>query len=347
MSTVKICVAFEEPGSCTLSMGRKHLRKSGLHSRTSGSLISIVTPYSSVASSSCVARLTCGETYEASILNSEPMAPAMAQPKCKPKPTETRNPGILEVRSGCALISESFRSRVRADTTCTNATTDKSASFRRRRLSKRLNCHTSRKDCPKFLFAAPKCWSTTRWTMSATWLTKTMVLSFSTSVMTLKFRMSQKPKIASTLVPGIFTVTRALESNMFSAMMFTPASPKPRANKEPSLMIVFSKICVSSSTDVAFNLLRLRRSLTLLGGALSPFSPSRVASNGSLRMTSTFPIIRSMGCNTSLSTSRLKSRAPMARTITTNIVCTTLRTASHSINMRVSNTKTNWPSMYL
>lgn len=59
------------------------------------------------------------------------------------------------------------------------------------------NFHTSRKASPMFLFAAPSCRCTSECTISAMVLTKLMTPSCSTSVRSVKFRMSQKPNIAT------------------------------------------------------------------------------------------------------------------------------------------------------
>mmetsp|Transcript_104633 Transcript_104633/g.249093 ORF Transcript_104633/g.249093 Transcript_104633/m.249093 type:complete len:244 (+) Transcript_104633:838-1569(+) len=58
--------------------------------------------------------------------------------------------------------------------------------------------------------------------------------------------MQAEPTMQSTRLPGTIAFTPA-ESKpcMLSATMLAPASPKPKASKDPSLMIVFSKIAVS------------------------------------------------------------------------------------------------------
>mmetsp|Transcript_115585 Transcript_115585/g.331833 ORF Transcript_115585/g.331833 Transcript_115585/m.331833 type:complete len:223 (-) Transcript_115585:1368-2036(-) len=159
--------------------------------------------------------------------------------------------------------------------------------------------------------------------------------------------------MASTLEPGIMAFTVALSSSRFWPMISLPASPKPKANNDPSLMIAFSRILVSIVacffTSVRFAPFVFRMpspSMRIRSPPLYCKSPSWIAYNGFCRMISTLLIIRSIGNKTSLSTSRLKSNAPMARTITTNTVCAMPKIASHLIKARTSNTKTNWPSMY-
>mmetsp|Transcript_63351 Transcript_63351/g.182298 ORF Transcript_63351/g.182298 Transcript_63351/m.182298 type:complete len:248 (+) Transcript_63351:1014-1757(+) len=153
-----------------------------------------------------------------------------------------------------------------------------------------------------------------------------------------------------------FTV--ALSSSMFWAMISLPASPKPSAKRDPSLMMAFSKIFVSIVACFFANFCLPLPFLDMVLTMVEAFlwcadtsslywrSPSRIAYNGSCRMISTLLIIRSIGNNTSWSTSRLKSKAPMASTTTTNMVCTTPRIASHSMNFRTSKTNTNCPSIY-
>mmetsp|Transcript_1787 Transcript_1787/g.5670 ORF Transcript_1787/g.5670 Transcript_1787/m.5670 type:complete len:268 (-) Transcript_1787:1171-1974(-) len=174
--------------------------------------------------------------------------------------------------------------------------------------------------------------------------------------------------MASTLEPGTSASTQSLSSSRFLPMISLPASPKPSASREPSLMIAFSRIFVSIE---ALFFCRIGRLAFLPVGLmdLTPFSflssgknPSsldlrvpacgaycwsakRMAYKGSCRMISTLLIIRSIGSKTSWSASLLKSSAPTARTSTTNAVWTMLRMASHSTSLRRSKTKTNWPSM--
>lgn len=104
-----------------------------------------------------------------------------------------------------------------------------------------------------------------------------MISSCRTSVASVKFLISQNPNIASTFLPGIMgsiiiinkfikllkwliLLNIIFDCNSikkwgptypptvfyrFYAMISDPASPKHKANKEPILMIVFSKMVVS------------------------------------------------------------------------------------------------------
>jgi hypothetical protein len=56
--------------------------------------------------------------------------------------------------------------------------------------------------------------------------------------------MSQKPKIATTLTPGIIGSTSPVFF-ILSAIIFAPASPNPSARRAPIFTIVYSKITVS------------------------------------------------------------------------------------------------------
>mmetsp|Transcript_28724 Transcript_28724/g.79084 ORF Transcript_28724/g.79084 Transcript_28724/m.79084 type:complete len:227 (-) Transcript_28724:1467-2147(-) len=194
--------------------------------------------------------------------------------------------------------------------------------------------HTMRNASPMFRFAAPCQVSTILWTISATWFTNTMTLSCSTSVVSVKLRRFAKPKTASTLLPAIMGFTVALSSSMFFPMISHPASPKPKASNLPSLMIAFSRIFVSK---VCSFLPRRRQNLKLLtrsynecvcfaSSSTSCFSkyissPNFMAYSGLSRISCTFEIIRSMGCNTSTLASWLKTMAPTASTAQIKAVC--------------------------
>mmetsp|Transcript_75801 Transcript_75801/g.245404 ORF Transcript_75801/g.245404 Transcript_75801/m.245404 type:complete len:300 (-) Transcript_75801:1162-2061(-) len=159
-------------------------------------------------------------------------------------------------------------------------------------------------------------------------------------------------------------------------MISLPASPKPSARRDPSLMMAFSRIFVSRVALLSFSRFTdcgLRRILALaprsfatvcgpcsssicqsllplrlrlgMSCSLNCRSPSLMAYSGSWRMMSTLMIILSMGKRTSWSASLLNIKAPIARTMTTNPVCTMPKIASHSIRSRWSKTKTNCPSM--
>lgn len=60
-----------------------------------------------------------------------------------------------------------------------------------------------------------------------------------------KLRMSQNPNIAIVLLPGNIGLTSP-PAAILAAMIPLPASPNPKANSPPILIIVFSKILVSN-----------------------------------------------------------------------------------------------------
>mmetsp|Transcript_97145 Transcript_97145/g.270311 ORF Transcript_97145/g.270311 Transcript_97145/m.270311 type:complete len:202 (-) Transcript_97145:1930-2535(-) len=169
---------------------------------------------------------------------------------------------------------------------------------------------TMRKASPMFLLGAPWKSSTQPCTISPTWLTKTMTFSFKTSVASVKLRMLQKPMMASTLCPGTIASTPALcPPFMFCPMISAPASPKPKASRPPSLMMVFSRMTVSMGSRTFFRLqprytsfwnlvilascsLRLAFSIS---SRLYSKSPSFIASNGLSLMASILATMRSMG----------------------------------------------------
>jgi hypothetical protein len=64
-------------------------------------------------------------------------------------------------------------------------------------------------------------------------------------VASLKFLISQNPKIAIILFPGNIGSTSP-PLLIFYAMISAPASPNPSANKAPVLIISFSRIVVSN-----------------------------------------------------------------------------------------------------
>mmetsp|Transcript_9628 Transcript_9628/g.26151 ORF Transcript_9628/g.26151 Transcript_9628/m.26151 type:complete len:231 (-) Transcript_9628:54-746(-) len=109
----------------------------------------------------------------------------------------------------------------------------------------------TRKLSPLFLFGAPWNSSQTPWTISAIWLQKALILACSTSVVTLKSRTRTTPMMVFTTVPGIIALMPTPVRFMLWAMMFAPASPKPSASNDPSLMMVFSRITVSNGSPLA------------------------------------------------------------------------------------------------
>mmetsp|Transcript_70910 Transcript_70910/g.217332 ORF Transcript_70910/g.217332 Transcript_70910/m.217332 type:complete len:222 (-) Transcript_70910:1125-1790(-) len=195
--------------------------------------------------------------------------------------------------------------------------------------------HTIRKASPMFRLAAPCHVSTMLWTISATWFTKTITLSCSTSVVSMKLRMLQKPNTASTLLPGIMAFTVALSSSMFLPMISDPASPKPSASSLPSLMMAFSRIFVSSVWTLSSVWRRQQQPARqrasqprLAAGRTSSScfsryesSPSFMAYRGLARIFSTLLIMRSIGCSTRTLASWLNTIAPTARIAQMKTVC--------------------------
>mmetsp|Transcript_33666 Transcript_33666/g.85068 ORF Transcript_33666/g.85068 Transcript_33666/m.85068 type:complete len:217 (-) Transcript_33666:1253-1903(-) len=189
--------------------------------------------------------------------------------------------------------------------------------------------HMMRKDSPLFLLGAPRNSWTTPWTISAIWFTNVMILDCRTSVAVLKSRTLATPMMQSTRVPGIIAFTPELSPLfMLWPMMLAPASPKPRARSDPSLMIVFSKITVSigafepvlQKVHVAICctafLIRSFWALfflaLMISSALNSSSAILIATKGSSRIASTRLIILSTG----LTMSRLASFENMRETPT-------------------------------
>mmetsp|Transcript_5556 Transcript_5556/g.14121 ORF Transcript_5556/g.14121 Transcript_5556/m.14121 type:complete len:238 (+) Transcript_5556:884-1597(+) len=197
---------------------------------------------------------------------------------------------------------------------------------------------------PLFLFGAPRHSLTTPCTISAIWLTKVMILACSTSVATLKSRTRATPMMHSTRVPGIMASTPALAPPfMLCPIMLAPASPKPSASREPSLMMVFSRMTVSmgallpahSSQDTrSFMKLEMRslRALDSLAlassSALNSSSAIFMATSGLSRMASTFWIMSSTGCSTRRLASLEKKRAAVQREMQTKRVVSSENIAS-------------------
>mmetsp|Transcript_35795 Transcript_35795/g.106287 ORF Transcript_35795/g.106287 Transcript_35795/m.106287 type:complete len:305 (-) Transcript_35795:1501-2415(-) len=162
--------------------------------------------------------------------------------------------------------------------------------------------------------------------------------------------------MASTLLPGIIALMAVLSlapslAARFCTIVSPPASPKPRASREPSLMIVFSRMLVSSvvigpllALPLPFFLASCAFSFLLWRRCRALSSPSAAAIIGFVRIMSTSLVIRSMGARTSLSTSRAKSRAPAERTRMMKKVCVMPKTASHFDDWLTSKMKTKCPS---
>mmetsp|Transcript_66300 Transcript_66300/g.185387 ORF Transcript_66300/g.185387 Transcript_66300/m.185387 type:complete len:232 (+) Transcript_66300:656-1351(+) len=204
---------------------------------------------------------------------------------------------------------------------------------------------TTMKVSPPFLFGDPQYWCATPWTISAIWFTNVMILDCSTSVAVLKSRMRMTPMMQSTLVPGIIASTPALSPpRMLWPMMFAPASPKPSANKDPNLMIVFSNITVSKGPLVSAlhicpvhtwlarcrstSFLALARRARATSSFLNSSSAIRIAFKGLSRISSTRSIILSTGWTMRRFASLAKTREATMRRMSTVPVLSILNIAS-------------------
>mmetsp|Transcript_128586 Transcript_128586/g.274262 ORF Transcript_128586/g.274262 Transcript_128586/m.274262 type:complete len:241 (+) Transcript_128586:967-1689(+) len=78
----------------------------------------------------------------------------------------------------------------------------------------------------------------------------------------MKSAIVQKPKIASISVPDLVAHTNELTPSRFCPMMRAPASPKPTANRAPTLIMVCSRMVVSISSG-SFPPAILRPQITL------------------------------------------------------------------------------------
>mmetsp|Transcript_33110 Transcript_33110/g.95179 ORF Transcript_33110/g.95179 Transcript_33110/m.95179 type:complete len:237 (-) Transcript_33110:1297-2007(-) len=208
-----------------------------------------------------------------------------------------------------------------------------------------------RKASPVFLFAAPWYSSTTPCTISAIWFTKPMTSAWSTSVAMLKFWIRLQPMMHSTLVPSTITTTLALSApRRLCAMMLAPASPKPRASRDPSLMIVFSRITVSMISVPEF--LGLHRTVSIrcfsllscclfsftfcASSILNSSSATRMAAKGSFRKVSTLEIMFSTGVSTSLFASPEKNSDTIVSDRQTNSVVSREYRLSFRTKIRLS-----------
>ena len=171
-------------------------------------------------------------------------------------------------------------------------------------MSESCSFQTRRNASPIFLFVEPLKQSTIECTIYPIVFTNTITSSWSYSVASVKLRMLQKPNMAHFLFPGIIGSTSPPLA-MFYAMISDPASPKPRANNTPILMMAFSTTYASFSCPSA--------SLTSLS-----FSP--LALIGLRAILLTFSIIASTGSKISRFASLLKYKAPRVSTKHTNMV---------------------------
>mmetsp|Transcript_2511 Transcript_2511/g.7755 ORF Transcript_2511/g.7755 Transcript_2511/m.7755 type:complete len:252 (-) Transcript_2511:317-1072(-) len=222
-----------------------------------------------------------------------------------------------------------------------------------------------RKVSPMFLLAAPWNSLTIPWTTSAIWFTNFMTLACRTSVAKLKSRIRALPMMHSTRLPGIMALTPELSRpRMLWLTMFAPASPKPRANSEPNLMMVFSRTMVSmvsvllEAGVIAFTHLshlawmRAARVLLLCLKVLYFFissiskSTSAIckALSGSSAMVLTLYTIRSTGFRTRLLASLEKKSVPMQRTTQMKAVDSRARKDSSRVKGLMSKKKTRCQS---
>lgn len=102
---------------------------------------------------------------------------------------------------------------------------------------------------------------------------------------------------------------------MFSAIIYEPASPNPRASKAPILIIVCSRMTVSYGPSFLpfFFFPFFFFCCFACSKARASSSSAWAASRGFLAILFTFYIIASIGAMTSSLESRLNSKAPAAR----------------------------------
>mmetsp|Transcript_21797 Transcript_21797/g.74930 ORF Transcript_21797/g.74930 Transcript_21797/m.74930 type:complete len:227 (+) Transcript_21797:1192-1872(+) len=156
----------------------------------------------------------------------------------------------------------------------------------------------------------------------------------------------------STIAPGVNELMPALSKVfMLPLTIFTPAWPKPSASNVPNLIMVFSRIAVSTTTSssslasidarksqvksptflihsavvlASSTLLLLVKALSILcflaSSSSKVLSAIFIASCGSKRMMFTLVIIRSMGANTKVFASAEKRIEATERTMQTKTV---------------------------
>mmetsp|Transcript_23791 Transcript_23791/g.45243 ORF Transcript_23791/g.45243 Transcript_23791/m.45243 type:complete len:203 (+) Transcript_23791:652-1260(+) len=202
------------------------------------------------------------------------MAPSMAQPTCSPKPIFTWKSGMRLLSSSFSRYARSLEDLLSMDWMMTNDASALSATLE---MALRLalltpsprpissswiseilmacprlrpvlisvgNRQTRRKASPMFLLADPPERCTSMCTMWAMVLTYSMTPSCSTSVASVNCRMSQNPKMASILLPGIMG-SKSAPPLRLAATISAPASPKPMAISRCSLLNVVSRNVVS------------------------------------------------------------------------------------------------------
>mmetsp|Transcript_17172 Transcript_17172/g.60302 ORF Transcript_17172/g.60302 Transcript_17172/m.60302 type:complete len:314 (+) Transcript_17172:452-1393(+) len=163
------------------------------------------------------------------------------------------------------------------------------------------NFQVSKKASPMFLLAAPPPCTTRPCTTSAMRLTNSITSCCRHSVVSVNLRISQKPKMALTCLPGASGLSSA-DSLRLPAMMAAPASPKPTRSSPPIFLIVPSSSVVSMPSLKSFEL-----------------SASSGAS-GFCEIIVTTLTIFSTGASTSVCASREKSMEAVPSTMMTKVV---------------------------
>mmetsp|Transcript_12334 Transcript_12334/g.22432 ORF Transcript_12334/g.22432 Transcript_12334/m.22432 type:complete len:223 (-) Transcript_12334:92-760(-) len=190
------------------------------------------------------------------------MLPSIAQPVCRPKPMLTlKSSNVLRQGAFSSAPSknadklpicfiswmmrrklynaESYRSFFRSPPP-PPATDAVSVSFQ-----------TSKKASPMFLLGAPPLLTTYLCVISAILFTKSITSSWSPSVAKVNSRMSQKPKMASILLPGTMGLSSP-PSDRLLAMISAPADPNPICNSRAIFVMACSSMSVSDSPESMF-----------------------------------------------------------------------------------------------
>ena len=167
-----------------------------------------------------------------------------------------------------------------------------------------------------FLFAAPEYLSTIPCTISPISFTNNMTPSYSSSVASVKFLMSQNPKMQMTFYPGNIGLISS-PPDMFFAIIEEPASPNPRARSPPILMSVYSSITVSSGASFDCFFLVPSSYCSMINCS---FSSSCWAFKGFSEIRFTFVIISSIGVITISWVTLDKINVPAPSTKTTKMV---------------------------
>lgn len=100
-----------------------------------------------------------------------------------------------------------------------------------------------------FLLAEPKNRFIVLCTTAAISFTNIITSYYNTSIVSLKFLISQNPKTQCVFFPGIIGSMSPPLLLIFVAIISAPASPNPSANNAPILTIVCSKNAVSNGAS--------------------------------------------------------------------------------------------------